>query len=73
MRIGIDLGGSHIGIGLIQEGKVFRKIEHNFSEEEKQNVEEAIKRVLYKEIDEILKIVELRTIEFIGVSVPRKT
>lgn len=69
MRIGIDLGGSHIGIGLIQDGKVFRKNEYNFSEEEKKT----IKEVLYKEIDNISKIVELRTIELIGVSLPRKT
>ncbi len=73
MRIGIDLGGSHIGIGLIQDGKVFRKNEYNFSEEEKKNIKETIKEVLYKEIDNISKIVELRTIELIGVSLPRKT
>lgn len=73
MRIGIDLGGSHIGIGLIQEEKIFRKVEYNFSEEEKQNIKETIKKVLDKEIEEISRIVDIRTIEFIGVSVPRKT
>ena len=73
MRIGIDLGGSHIVIGLMQDGKKKKKNEYNFSEEEKKNIKETIKEVLYKEIDNISKIVELRTIELIGVSLPRKT
>ena len=57
--------------GLIQDGKIFKKNEYNFTKEEKQNIEEAIKRVLKKEVEEISKIVNLDTIECIGASVPR--
>lgn len=70
MRIGIDLGGSHVAIGLIQDGKIFKKNEHNFTEEERQNVEKSIKEILDKEIDNISEIVNLNTIEKIGISMP---
>lgn len=70
MRIGIDLGGSHVAVGLIQDGKILKKNEYNFTEEEKQNAKETIKRILYKEIDDINKIVSLDTIERIGISAP---
>ena len=42
MRIGIDLGGSHISIGLIEKGKILNKKEKDFSEEERNNIEEVI-------------------------------
>ena len=38
MRIGIDLGGSHIGIGLIEKEKILRKSEYNFSKEELEKI-----------------------------------
>ena len=39
MKIGIDLGGSHIAIGLIDKGKIIKKYEHNFLSIEKENLE----------------------------------
>ena len=39
MKIGIDLGGSHIGIGLIDDEKnIIEKFEKDFSEDEKKNI-----------------------------------
>ena len=31
MKIGMDLGGSHIGIGLVQDGKIIDTIEKVFN------------------------------------------
>ena len=61
MRIGIDLGGSHIALGLVENGKIIQKCEHNFSKEEKENLEETLQTTLKEKI------------EMIGISVPRKT
>lgn len=73
MKIGIDLGGSHIAIGLIKEGKVIEKKEYNFSQKDKENLEEVIREFIHKKIDTILEIVNIDQIEMIGISVPRKT
>lgn len=73
MRIGIDLGGSHIAIALIDKGVIVKKAEHNFLEEEKEKIEETIKKFLYQEIEDILKQNNEDKIEKIGISVPRKT
>lgn len=56
--------------GLIQDGKIFRKNEYNLTEEEKQNAKETIKQIIYREIDDIIKIVNINTIERIGISAP---
>ena len=47
MRIGIDLGGSHIAIGLIDQEKIIKKYEYNFSSEEKEDLEKTIKEFIY--------------------------
>lgn len=73
MRIGIDLGGSHINIGVIEEGKVLQKKEHNFSEREKQNLEETLRQWLHEEIENIKKNIGANAIEMVGIAVPRKT
>lgn len=71
MKIGIDLGGSHIAIGLIDEGKIIKKYEHNFSKVEKENLEKVIKEFISGTIDSILanKI----KIQMVGICTPRKT
>lgn len=71
MEIGIDIGGSHIGFGIVAEGKILSKKEYNFSEEEKINAKQAIREVIYKEIDEIGKNIDLNQINQIGISAPR--
>ena len=44
MRIGIDLGGSHIGIGVIDEnGKIVIKRETDLDVEKNSDIEEFIK------------------------------
>lgn len=73
MKIGIDLGGSHIATGLVYEGKIIKKIEYDFSEEEKGNLEQTLRKVICKHIECILKNSSIDEIEYVGVCVPRKT
>ena len=73
MRIGIDLGGSHISIGLIEEGEILNKKEKDFSEEERNNIKEVIENVIVNSINDILieEKMKLSEIELIGIAAPR--
>lgn len=71
MKIGIDLGGSHIAIGLIDEGEIIKKYEHNFSSIEKENLEKVIKQFIDNTLDSILS--DKIEIEMVGICAPRKT
>lgn len=71
MKIGIDLGGSHIAIGLIDQGKIIKKYEHNFSSIEKENLEQVIKEFINNTLDSILA--DKIEIEMVGICTPRKT
>lgn len=73
MKIGIDLGGSHIATGLVDNESVIKKCEYNFSSEEKENMEQTLHRVVNEQIDTVLKCCSMDKIEKIGVSLPRKT
>lgn len=65
MRIGIDLGGSHIGIGIIDNGKIICKKKIDISYEE--NIKEKIERYIDTEINNILQKYD---IELIGIAAP---
>ena len=71
MKIGIDLGGSHIAIGLIDEGKIIKKYEHNFPKVEKENLEKVIKEFINNTLDSILS--DKIEIQMVGICTPRKT
>lgn len=72
MRIGIDIGGSHVGIGIIKGGKIINSAERILTKEDKKDIETRIVNiiieVLYKLIDE--SNVKLKDIEFIGIASP---
>lgn len=72
MKIGIDIGGSHIGIGLIINGQILDKIEHDITNIDKEDIEEAIKSIVYSNIDKLLNRNNLNMddIELIGVASP---
>lgn len=73
MKIGIDLGGSHIAVGLVDhKGQVLYKKEHNFSQEEKLRIEENIVQIIVNLINEILQTNHLiiQQIELIGIGSP---
>lgn len=78
MKIGIDLGGSHISIGLVNnENKILKSYEKDFTEEEKKNIKPVIEKYILETvtvIKEKLKKVsfddEKLKISKIGVAVP---
>ena len=70
MNIGIDIGGSHIGIGIIDENmEIVLKKEHNWTDEEKANFWESIKIISKKIISEIIEETNQK-IEKIGIGYP---
>ena len=68
MKIGIDLGGSHIAVGVVDNNnELIEKVEKDFSEEDKMD----IITVTQKFIVENVKIFEENyEIESIGIAVP---
>lgn len=66
MKIGIDIGGSHIGIGLVtEEGKIIFKEEKYITETI--NIEEKIEKFI---IEKVTQIPDYKNIELIGIAVP---
>jgi glucokinase len=72
MRIGIDLGGSHIGVGLVEGYNLKASVDKFFSESDKQDIENAIVRNIDELIKKILSEnnINLANIEKIGVASP---
>lgn len=70
MKIGIDLGGSHIGLGIIESGKVVYKVEKDLKDNEKG--EENILNLLISEIKSIINQndIKIEEIEKIGIACP---
>ena len=66
MKIGIDIGGSHIAVGLVNnEGKIIEKIEQNIQKQE--NMQEYVVKFVDKAIE---KISQNADIESIGIAAP---
>ena len=55
MKIGIDVGGSHIGIGIIDGNKIIGIKEKNFNREDRQNFEKTIIDSIKKNIPQLLE------------------
>ena len=72
MNIGIDLGGSHIGVGLIDESNLLNTVDKFFSEEDRKDIENAIIRNIDELINSILiqNNLKINDIQKIGVSSP---
>lgn len=68
MKLGIDLGGSHVAVGLVDDNQnVVDKNEENFTLEEKQN----ISSVLIEKIrNNIFKLTDINNIDSIGIACP---
>lgn len=65
MRIGIDIGGSHIGIGLINDGEI---IELTEKEIYKKETEDSILNYIDKVISEIIE--KTKDVDLIGIATP---
>ena len=73
MNIGIDIGGSHIGVGLVgSSGKIINKKEVYILPEDKKNIEKKIITTIEKFIKQILKEQDVTTKEigYIGIASP---
>ncbi len=72
MKIGIDLGGSHIGVGIIDEDKIIDTKQKNFTDEDKQDIKKVIIESSISMIKNLLddnKIMKSQ-IELIGIASP---
>ena len=66
MKIGIDLGGSHIAIGLVDEnGKIIEKVEKDIKSND--NLISEIEPFI---IENIMQFKSLKPIEMIGIAIP---
>lgn len=72
MKIGIDIGGSHIGIGLIEENKITAIKDKIFSKEDKQDIENTIVNAIQAMISELLteNSLVMENIKLIGIACP---
>lgn len=73
MRIGIDLGGSHIETGIIDGDNIIDVTDKIFVKEDRKNIRDVIINTAIKMIDELLKKNNLSKseIELIGIASPR--
>lgn len=68
MKIGIDLGGSHIAIGVIDSnGRIEEKIEKRILKKDKINIEESVENYIIENVEKLKKKYNIRKI---GISVP---
>lgn len=67
MKVGIDIGGSHIAIGVVENEKIIEKIEKLWTKEDKQNIKESVVNYIVETVKELLK---KYTIESIGIGLP---
>ncbi len=72
MRIGIDIGGSHIGVGLINQGKIIKMEEQILTRKHRVNIKESIISIIVELLNKIIdeEKVDLHDIEFIGIASP---
>lgn len=73
MKIGIDLGGSHIAVGVLtEEGKIIAKQEENLDILDQENIKELIRDKIMSLISCVLKQAQIPIfiIEEIGIGVP---
>ena len=72
MRIGIDLGGSHIGVGLIYKDKILDTRQKNFVDSDRVNIKKTIVDTAIVMIKDLLKSQNIAQddIELIGIASP---
>lgn len=73
MKIGIDIGGSHIAVAAIKNDKeIIKKVEKDLTDEDKQYIEQSITKIIIDNIEQILKEenIDKNSIEKIGIAAP---
>ena len=68
MKIGIDIGGSHIGIGVVdKDGRIVEKIEKRLTDVEKRNIKKAIEEYIILNSLEFMKKYKIQSL---GIAMP---
>ncbi len=68
MKIGIDLGGSHIAIGVVDnKGKILEKVEKRITKAEKNNIKKVIEEYI---IEKTTNFLEQYKITEMGIAIP---
>ena len=68
MKIGIDLGGSHIAIGVVnKEGKIVEKMEKRLTSIEKRDIKKSIEDTI---IEQVCIFKKQYKIDEIGMAIP---
>lgn len=72
MKIGIDIGGSHIAVGLVEKNNILIKKEKDITSIDKETIEEFLIKSIIEYINEILKEknIKINDIEKIGIASP---
>lgn len=72
MKIGIDLGGSHIGVGLIDGKDIIASEDKVFNRQDRLNMEATIVNEITRMINSLCEKnhIEVKDIEFIGIACP---
>ena len=73
MKIGIDLGGSHIGVGLVDGDKILTVKDKIFDRQDRQDIENCIINEIQRMIKELLveNYLKKEDIELVGIASPR--
>lgn len=71
-KIGVDLGGSHIAVGLIDGKKILAKEERDFTDSDREDIESVIEENIVKYIEKVLdkNRLDINGIELIGIAAP---
>ena len=68
MNIGIDLGGSHIALGVVNsDGKIVKKIDHEIKEKERENIKQFIETFIIEKYNECKQEFDIGKI---GIAIP---
>ena len=67
MKFGIDLGGSHIGIGLIEGVELKETVDVFFTEEDRKDIENSILKHIKELVDELLTKMSINIDEIISI------
>lgn len=68
MKIGIDVGGSHIGIGVVDNnGRIVEKIEKRLMEKEKRDIKKSIEEYV---VSNFFEFMQKYKIQSIGIAMP---
>lgn len=60
MKVGVDLGGSHIAIGVVDEkGRILEKNEKRLTSVEKQNIEKSIEEYMIENVNQLMQKYEV--------------